>query len=329
MIAFIFDDRLPHDRKIQFQRMISLIKGKFDIEVLPSSFDENDLIEHLKQNDYSLVLLPWYKYLSWKKIDGHFGALRMERTSVAGYFADPILAFEFGQMPSFYRNLLLDFHRFESHDIDFMLQMLTHPDERNGFSILGMNTPVFHAQWMQKDARSTHCIDEILSLPVFSQTPWEARLSHFRFFLTGLWTLVMPEIKLHPQQFSGSQVAGVEIEIAEFQKRVAIKALFKNPNFTLKHTMEWMWPNTENAHPSFTEMQAHCDFMKLHHYPETQQIELTCFFLKDHPSRHFPNEVRGFWIEPRQVQTLKKHETHLKRVSVKSFLAHQNKKKAA
>lgn len=313
MIAFIFDDRLPHDRKIQFQRTITLLKGKFDITVLPSNFTEENLIEHLEHHTYSLVLLPWYKYLSWKKIDSFFGALKMERTVVSGYFADPVLAFEFGMMPIFYRQIILDFHRFEMPDIELMIQSLVHPKERTGFAVLSKLTPVFNTQWMEKDAKSTHCVDEIMALPMFHEHQWKNRLSNFRFFLTGLWSYMVPS---------------AEIEVAEFQKRIAIKALFSNSDYTLKQSMNWMWPNHVPTHPSINEMHTHSDFMRIHHYPETQQVELTAYFLQGNPSMNYPNEVRGFWIEPVQIKNLKLNEDHLKRVSVKSYLMHQKKKVA-
>ncbi len=312
MIAFIFDDRLPHDRKLQFHRTVTLLKGKFDITVLPTHFTEENLIEHLEHHTYSLILMPWYKYLSWKKVDSFFGALKMERTIVTGYFADPVLAFEFGSMPTFYRHILLDFHRFEMHDIELMIQSLIHPKERTGFAALTKTSTVFNTQWTDKDTRSTHCIDEILALPLFQDHPWKSRMPNFRFFLTGLWTYVVPE--------------NAEIEVVEYQKKMVIKALFKNPAYTLKQSMNWMWPNHVPTHPSIKEMHTHSDFIRFHHYPESQQIELTAFFLQENPSAAYPNEVRGFWIEPMQLKNLRLNEDQARRVSIKSFLMHQKKK---
>jgi hypothetical protein len=325
MIAFIFDDRLSHDRKIVFQRTIMLLKTKFEIEVLPMSYDEDDLIEHLEHHEYDLVLLPWYRYLAWKKVDAFFGALRMNGTTVAGYFADPVLPFEFTTPPNYHRMILLDLYRFDQQEIEIMLKALTVPQHRTGFAgLIPKNNPIFTANWMESDQSTTRCIDDILHLPIFHSTQWKDRRHALRFFLTGLWSFVFPNIKPHPQP-----KVFAEVELSEFNRKLLIKVLFKNSEYTLKHTTEWMWPNHFPQNLSIREMSLQADFIRIQHFPESNQLELTAMFVQSDAAINFPNEVRGFWIEPLQTRKLKLPTAEIqdppKRISIQSYLAQKKK----
>jgi len=304
MIAFIFDDRLPHDRKQVFQRTVLLLRTKFQIEVLPSHFTEDDLVEHLGKEKYELVLLPWYKYLAWKKVDAFFGALRMKGPTVAGYFADPVLPFEFAQPPNTHRMILVDLFRFDQQEIELVLRSLTDESLRTGFQgLIPRDNPVYFANWQAIDQSSTRVIDEIMGLPIFTSVNWKHRRHPLRFFLTGMWAFVFPEMRAHPSQ---EEVA--TLEVSEFNHKLLIKVLFRNQDYTLKHLMEWFWPNPPSGTPALLaairEMNSHADYLRVQSYPETNQIELTAMFVESNASMLYPNEVRGFWIEPLQTRSL-------------------------
>lgn len=321
MIAFIFDDRLPHDRKMVFQRTIILLRTQFSIEVLPSNYTEENLLEHLETTQYELVLLPWYKYVSWKKIDAFYGSLRMSGTTVAGYFADAVLPFEFTQAPNYHRFILLDFYRFDQKEIEILVRSLTKPHLRTGLAgLIPQTSPIYTAEWLETNGSHTRCIDDVLALPIFKSKQWTDRRHALRFFLTGLWSYIYSEPKIHPKP-----IPEAEIELSEFNKKLLIKAIFKNSEYTLKHTMKWMWPNAQDTHPAIKEMVCQSDFVRVQHYPETHQLEITCMFVQSSAAAQYPNELRGFWIEPLKVHHLKKVDALHKRISVQSALAQKKK----
>jgi hypothetical protein len=294
-IAFIYDDRLSHDRKTVFTRTMTVLKAKLNMDIIPSTLAENEVLELIEKNEYSLIILPWYKYLAWKKIESHFGALTLQGANVAGYFADAILPFEFTKMPNFNRLILLDFYRFDQTEIEMMINALAHDKNKSGITaFLERNTQIFHTRWHGQDHANTRCIDAIMNAPLFKATQWNARMSAMRIYFTSLWTLCFRE--RHTLQNTDSCA---EVEITEVNKRLVVRFLFENHDLTLKHTMAHLWPSdTEEKDLTVRELVKHSDFLRIQHFPETHQIEIVAFFTMDAPSIQYPSEVRGFWIEP-------------------------------
>ena len=314
-VAFIYDDRLPHDRKTVFTRTMTILKPKFNIDILPSSMEESDLIAHLEKNDYSLILLPWYKYLSWKKVESHFGALRMQGTTVAGYFADAVLPFEFTKIPNFHRMILLDFYRFDQSQLEMILRSLTQQKKAGFTGIIPKNNPVFHADWFDQDHLSTRCLDAAMAIPLLKSTQWSGRTQSLRFYMTALWSLCFQERHSFPNNHPCAT-----LEIAETNKKLVIKLVFESMDLTLKHMMDHLWPaGGDRPNLAVRELVKHCDFLRVLHYPESHHVEVTAFFTPEAPALSYPGEVRGFWVEPLKIKFLKstnEEEAFLKRIPI-------------
>jgi hypothetical protein len=304
-IAFIYDDRLSHDRKTVFTRTMTILKSKLNMEIIPASLSETEVIEHFTNNTYALILMPWYKYLSWKKIESHFGALRMQGPTVAGYFADAILPFEFSKMPNFNRLILLDFYRFDQVEIELMIQALSQENKKSGLTaFVDRNTQIFHTSWFNQDHSTTRCVDAAMSIPLLKSTQWSSRTPALRIYLTALWTLCFRE--RHSLQ---STEPCAELEITEVNKRLAVKLVFESHELTLKHTMDHLWPSeSQEKDGTVRELVKHSDFMRVAHFPESHHVEITAFFTPEAPSQHYPSEVRGFWVEPFKNKFLKPAE---------------------
>lgn len=317
MIAFIPDERLPMDRKTMFARLISVLKPKFNIEVLSSKMTEEEFIAAIKGGNYSVILVPWYKYLSWKKLEHHFGALRLQGPTVAGYFSDAVLPFEFSNIPNYHRMLLLDFYRFDQFEIEMILGALVHQNTKSGFAgIIPKNSPIYYAEWFDHDAQNTRCIDAVMQSPLLKSNHLAPRVTSIRFFLNALWSICFQNRYSTP-----SATPCALIEVGEFNRRLAIKLVFENSDFTLKNTIESIWPNEHHKNPALYEMIRHCDFLRIHHFPESHHIELTAFFVPTAPSQEHPAEVRGFWIEPQKTKYLKntEEEQYYKRVAIQAL----------
>ncbi len=313
-VAFFMDERLPHDRKAQFAKLISILKPKYHFEVISSRMSEIDFIDHLKSHSYDLILMPWYRYLSWKKLETHFGALRFEGPTVAGYFADAVLPMELAQMPSYHRLILLDFYRLSPFEIEVVIQAMLFQDQKAGFrGILPQSTPVFYQNWFHHDQISARCVDAILNTTLLRSKRWSDRQIQLRFFLNALWSLT----------FAGKAVqkktdSVVEVEFAEFSKRLAIKYVAENPDLTLKEMMTKVWPPDHHRDQAVQGIIQYSDFLRIHHFPESHRIEITAFFFESSPAVTYPGEIRGFWIEPQKQKHLmnSEDEAYPKRIPV-------------
>jgi hypothetical protein len=293
-IAFILDDRLPHDRKTIFARTVSVLKNKFLVEVMPATMTEDELLAHLQANPYSLVMLPWYKYLLWKKIEGFFGSLRLQGPTVAGYFADAVLPFEFSGAPNYHRTILLDLYRMEQTEIELMVQSLVYDDKRTGLSgFQNRHSIIYQGEWFHGDHNSTRCVDSALKIPLLQNGTWTSRQAALRFYMTALWMLCFHEKRSFPDTS-----ACATLELGELNKHLLIRLNFDSNELTLKRMMEYLWPSGAKENLPVNEMVKHSDFLRIHHYPENHHIEITAFFSHDAPSLNHPGEVRGFWIEP-------------------------------
>jgi len=313
-IAFFIDDRLPHDRKALFTKLVAVLRPKYNFEILPMNMSEEAFLKHLDTHTYSAILLPWYRYLSWKKLESRFGALRLEGPTIAGYFADALLPFELSEMPSAHRMILLDFYRLDAFEIETLLQGLVFPDQKAGFrGIIPPNTPIYHQDWFDHDGANTRCIDAIMNTSLFQAKTWTKRNQQLRFFLTALWNLSFTD---RPHRKTGERVA--QIEIAEFSKRIAIKWVIEDADLTLKQMMGYFWPAQNHQHQAVHAMIKNSDFIRVAHFPESHQIEVTAFFLESSPTLNHPGEVRGFWIEPQKLKYLKSsaEESFAKRIPI-------------
>ncbi len=299
-IAFVMDERLPHVRKAQFTKFISLLRIQCNLEVFSPKDGVQSLLQKAGQGQYSLILLPWHLYLDWKQLDAHFGALRLEGVTVAGYFADTLLPFDLNTLPNFHRMILLDFFRMTESEIVTLITALVYPDQKTGFSgIVPRQNQIYHQEWYEHDRSGTHCLDSVMSLPLLRARRWEDRVGSIRFVLTALWLMCFKGKSRNRELDSCAT-----LELAEYDHRIALKFTFQDRNLNLKHLMEHTWPASGKKHPLFQILSEHSDFLRIHQFPENHTLEITLFFTAEAPSMHHPGEVRGIWIEPQKTRYL-------------------------
>ena len=221
-------------------------------------------------------------------------------------------------MPNYNRIILFDFYRFNPSEIEFLLQSFIVPSHRTGLqAYCTPQTHLYYEDWFESDRDSTQCLDAILSLPIIQSATWQDRTSNIRFYLTALWALCF-EVKHSSQKNQFEPCA--EFELIEFNKRLAIRLIFESHEFALKKVMDYLWPCNLHDHQVMNELVRHSDFIRVNHFPESHQIEITAFLIPAAPSIHYPNEVRGLWIEPLKKHYLKKNEeqTVAKRVPIQT-----------
>jgi len=301
-VAWLMDERLPRDRYAVVHRMVAMLKSKHKIVFLPEKMTEDELLEHIQKTNYSLVVLPWHKYFAWSKIDGAFGTLRMGGSTVAGYFADPILPYELSEVPNFHRGILLDCLRLNQGEVSTLLSMLTDPQLRAGIAFpLGKSATIFRDTWRTFDAAGPGMLDGVLNIPFFHRNPWSQRRHSLRLCANLLWSMIYD---VGPGKSDLFNTAGdTEEERGSFEvgtngEMLAMRLIYTAPDKAPKDFLKGFWPDLNRATDIQQVLAKQTDFLKVHVFPETNRVEIALFFLKSAPSRAFPTEIRGFWVEP-------------------------------
>lgn len=295
------DERLPRDRSAVLSRILALLKSKHTIEFLPEKITEDELLALMETETYTVIVLPWYRYFAWTRVEGAFGTLRMSGSTVAGYFADPILPYELPQLPNYHRGIVLDCLRLDMQEISLMLGLLADPSKRAGIThLLGKETPIYRDIWHGFDCAGPGMLDALLNLPFMHRNPWAARRHNIRTCAQLLWSLVYD---LGPGKgdlmstYASEQERG-RIEVGSNQEMLALRMVYTAPEKTPKDFLASFWPDMNRGTEAQQILGRQCDFVKVHVFPETNRVEIVLLFLKGAPSKVHPTELRGFWVEP-------------------------------
>jgi hypothetical protein len=288
-IGLLLDERLSHDRKKVFNRNMTVLKFKYSIDFLPIGFDEPEFMDYIKKEDYSVVMIPWHQYLTWKK------AANNSHVRVVGYFADPLLHFELQTIPNYHSFVLLDFYRFKVEEIELLLKFLnTKTEDLELIEVFGKKAHFFKEDWYPKDKDSSRCIDQIFESSILKTSTFSHRLDEMRFYLTALWLTCFKE-----KTGFIAQEPVARMVLAEHHKRLLVQLTFTTSSTTSKDILRQLWPTGENTTVIFRELTQQSDFLKIYHYPDTRKITITALFLPEKVSPGHGGEVRGFWIENR------------------------------
>src|SRR5690606_3365329 len=107
-LVYMGDERASRERAHILMRTINLARQFCEVVTLSSATTEVELLDYLKRNEVHLVLVPWYRYLGWSKVEAFYGLTRTSGPTFAGYYSDQILPYELGDQADHYRVILLD-----------------------------------------------------------------------------------------------------------------------------------------------------------------------------------------------------------------------------
>lgn len=270
-------------------RNMTLLKHKHSIEFLPTGMDEETLTQYLKDHPIEVILLPWHLYFKWKKTSN------LSTIRVVGYFADPLLHFEFQSMPNFKNVVLLDFYHFKIVEIEILMKFLkTVTEEMEVIEVFGKKVRLYQCDWLKKDRDSTGCIDQIFANSILKSRELSSRIPDLRLYLTALWLISSQE-----KHFETNISPMGHVVMAEYQHRLLLQFSYFSQSLTTKDILREIWPSHSHSHALFKELVRHSDFIKFNHFPESRKFTITSLFLPQKPTSPHPGEVRGFWIETR------------------------------
>lgn len=288
-IGLLFDERLSHDRKNVFHRNMSILKMKYSLEFLPRGLEEDTLIEFAQKEKLETILLPWHLYFIWKK------AANLSETRVLGYFAEPLLPFEFQTIPNYPNFALLDFYHYSIDEMELQLKFLTtFSNDTEILEVFGKTARYMTKDWFPMDQDSTICVDQIFETPILQVSPFTDQVPRLRFFITALWLACFQD-----KAPSGAvDEPAARFVLGEFNKKLLIQLTFTSA-LTSKEVMQELWPTGDHRNAIFRELALHSDLLKVYHFPKTRMVSITGLFLPETNGLAQSGEVRGFWVENR------------------------------
>jgi hypothetical protein len=288
-LGLLLDERLSHDRKKVFNRNMTVLKFKYSVDFLPIGFDESTFLDYIKKSDYEVVMIPWHQYLTWKKAANYQGP------RVVGYFADPLLHFEFQTIPNYQNFILLDFYRFNIEEIEILLKMLTiQTEDLELIEVFGKKAHFYKHDWFSKDKESSRCIDHLFESSILKSTTFHDRMEDLRFYVTALWLSCFKE-----KHGFNIEESVARIVMAEHSKRMLLQLTINSTSMTSKDVLKQLWPTGDHSTILFRELAQHSDFLKIFYFPDSRKLSITGLFLPEKVSPVHGGEVRGFWIENR------------------------------
>ena len=108
-ITFVYDERLSRQKTTALTRVINALRQIAEIQLVKGSVSEDELLKSLEQSVPHLILAPWYRYVSWSKIEAFYGLVRTSGPTFAGYHFGQLLPYELGAHPEHLRAILIDF----------------------------------------------------------------------------------------------------------------------------------------------------------------------------------------------------------------------------
>jgi hypothetical protein len=301
VIAFVPDDRLSREKKQMLNRILNAIRQGAAVETFDASISENELLKKMEETEYRLVLVPWYKYLIWSRIEAFYGLTRTSGPTLAGYFADPILPIEPNEPHSYLRAILLDFLNLSASEIITVIATLVQENLRAGIRPwLGKEGVVYYENW-HAGHRLGGTLDTVLALPeITAFQDWQKRLSTLRVTLGALWSLIFEEGpgKGEWVQALASKTPKAYFQIGISSKCLALRLCYPAKIYTPKNALTSFWPSRWQPTSAAQLLIKYADFLRIHRVVDTRELEVTALFFPSAPSECAPQSLHTLWIEP-------------------------------
>ena len=299
-IAFVVDERLSRERAAILNRSINALRQIAHVEVIPGDIRELDLVKKLELQTYQLVVVPWYRYLQWSKVEAFYGLTRNSGPTFAGYFCEGVLPYELGEQADHFRAILLDFSELATSELTDLIACLVQDIKRSGLRpLLEPSTQIYTENW-QGNAGLGAKMDSIMAIPEILNTDWTKRANAIRIALCALWSLVYDE---GPGKGELLQAIAGKSPRAYFQLGVdnsflAMRLVFSAPNWTPKDALAAFWPDSKNATAPSQLLMKYSDFLRVHTVSDTTDVEIVVGYYKSAPSVNAHQNVHTLWVEP-------------------------------
>ena len=301
-IAFVVDERLSRQKSALLTRVVNSIRTCTQkLELITGPTTEEEMLARLELNHYDLVLVPWYRYLNWSKIEGFHGLTRTTGPTFAGYFCDNLLPYEVGEQKDHYRALLLDFAQLETPAIKLIIRSVLQDTRRSGLRpLLGPSTPIYGDAWPGGQTLGA-ALESVLKVPELQMHEWSKRLPAVRLCLTALWSMVFEEGpgKAEARFANPNRVPRAYIQAAADQGALTLRLYTAMPTWTPRDALAAFWPGGSRGPTSpYQLLTRYADFVRVHSVPEPADLEVTAVFFPGTAAEQAFNHVHTLWVEP-------------------------------
>jgi len=298
-IAFVIDDRVTRERVQRLHQLARELRAYATVEIIEGEIPEERLISKWRSEKYALILVPWYRYLNYKKLDGEMGLTRVAGPTVAGYFADSVLPHELMDGCNFQRALLFDFYRMTNTELIRLIASVLFEPARSGLRpLFKPDITIFEEQWHGEQGLAARA--QLFTMIARSERlDWKPRTAAIRICLMSLWSLFYEE---GPGKSSALRKENTLTQQASFQfaqdpTLFALRLVHTYPGFNSYQAVHEFWPDGTKATTNSQLLLRYSDLLRIHTCPDTHQIEYTIIFTKSAPSVAASNEVHSLWIE--------------------------------
>jgi hypothetical protein len=299
-ITVLNDNRLSRQKATALTRILNTFRQYAEVRLLDGNLDEDQFLAKMEENRGSLFLLPWYRYLSWSKVEAYYGLTRTSGPTIAGYHFGGLTVPEIG-VPDHLRAILVDFAGPSPSDVARVVRSLLVDTQRSGILPLldSKGTHVYFEDWMDQQGLG-HRIDAITNIPEIGKTDWMQRAGAIRIALGALWSLIYeegPGKSEFAQTLTATQAKAC-FQVGASSHCLAFRLVYSMPTWSPKDALGFFWPNVERPGSPAQLLRRYCDFVRVHRVADTPDIEVVVAFFKSAPAERFPGSVQTFWVEP-------------------------------
>jgi hypothetical protein len=298
-IAFVLDPRLPREKASLLARTVNQLRQIGQIQVFSGDIDEKDLIKELEAKPFQMIMVPWYHYLKWSRLESALGQTRTAGPAFAGYFCDELHPSALGESSDHLRNILVDFSAMNPIEILRITRSLIEEKKRSGLQpLLQPGTTIYCDPWYRGEQLGSR-IDAVFAIPELADSGWLKRSNAIRSVISSLWSVIYDE-GLGKKEPTGP--SAVRTPIAYFQVGVDAQALifrlcYSAPLKTPKSALAAFWPDPKRPSAAPQLLLRNADFVRVHTIAETSDIELTIGLLESAPSERSAASMHTLWVD--------------------------------
>lgn len=300
-IAVVMDERLSREKRALLSRVVYACRQCAQVELIDGQISEADLVARLQSQVFGLVLVPWYRYLAWKRVEALYGLTRTSGPTFAGYFCDPLEPYEVGGVPDQLRALLLDFSRLNQSEILTLLKAIVQERARAGIRpLLRDGTPIHFESWFQNTSEGARA-ELVLGLPDVRALTWlEGRRNAVRVALAALWSLIYDEGpgKLEFANALAPKAPRAYFQVGADESALLLRLYFSMPSWTPKDALEAFWPDPHRPARASQLLLRAADFTRVHAISGSSEVEVVAGFLPPGATSRPATSLRTLWIEP-------------------------------
>lgn len=302
-ILVVADERLSREKQAILARTLNALRTVADLKLIGGANgapSEDELLKHLEQKPYQLVLAPWYRYLAWTRVEAFYGLTRTNGPTFAGYFCEPIQPYELGEEADHLRAILLDLGSLQPHESILLIKSLADDKKRSGLlPLLEADTQIYCENWYSGQGLGLR-MDAVMGLPEIANTDWSKRGNAIRCCLTALWSLIYEEgpgkSEFHQAITANSPKA--YFQVGSDRRSLVMRLCYSMSSWSHKDALRAFWPRGNQPSSPYQLLLRHADFVRVHRIAENTDLEITAGLVTSAPAERDGEHVRSLWIEP-------------------------------